>query len=349
MNYIQYNQYNQNYPYPFQPPQNPYHSVRQIERRKLRKLSSGLGFFALTYLICFTLIQIFLSIIDFRSHYGFFSGSTITYVVEILISIAAGFIPGLFYFIISRRKISESIRVKRVEAKLLIPIVFVGLGGAMIANVATDIFLNNIGIFGLENTVNFTEDAYTLPDIILSIIATAVVPALIEEFTFRGIIMGGLRKFGDAFAILVSSIVFGAFHGNMTQAVFAFFFFFLFAFFDCKTNSIIPSIIIHFSNNLYAVLMDLMQNTDAISDEGFYILYYGLTAVVTVIAILSFVYLIRRDNDFFGISDLDKTEEVNANVLSFKEKVYNFFFTPGMIILSVCMISEIITSIGLKQ
>lgn len=322
--------------------------MKQIERRKLKKLSNGLGFFALAYLICFTFIQILLSIIDIRSEYGFFSGSTITYFVEIIISVAAGFIPGLFYYLFSRRSIADSIRVKKVSAGILIPIIFMGLGGAMVANSATDIFLNNIGLFGIENTVNFTEDAYTLPDVILSIIATAVVPALIEEFTFRGILMGGLRKFGDAFAILVSAVVFGAFHGNMTQAVFAFILGLVFAFIDCKTNSLIPSIIIHFANNLYAVLMDLMQNTGAISDEVFYALYYGLTAVIAFIGILSFIYIIRRDKDFFKMSDRDKTEEPDANVLSFKEKVYNFFFTPGVIILMVCIISEIISSIGFK-
>lgn len=42
-----------------------------------------------------------------------------------------------------------------------------------------------------------------------------------EEIIFRGFLLKGLQKYGNIFAITVSSIVFGAFHGNLIQSVFA--------------------------------------------------------------------------------------------------------------------------------
>ena len=43
-----------------------------------------------------------------------------------------------------------------------------------------------------ENTVSY---------IIVSVLTTALLPALLEEFAFRGVILGSLRRFGDGFAV----------------------------------------------------------------------------------------------------------------------------------------------------
>ena len=41
------------------------------------------------------------------------------------------------------------------------------------------------------------------------IMAFSAVPAFAEEFAFRGIVMGVLKKYGRAFALICSSIMFG--------------------------------------------------------------------------------------------------------------------------------------------
>ena len=44
----------------------------------------------------------------------------------------------------------------------------------------------------------------------------------IEEFAMRGVVMQSLRKYGDWFAIIMSSLVLALVHGNMVQIPFAF-------------------------------------------------------------------------------------------------------------------------------
>ena len=76
---------------------------------------------------------------------------------------------------------------------------------------------------------------------------TAIVPAVFEEFAFRGVVLNKLRKFGDSYAIIMSAVLFGLMHGNLSQIPFAFILGLVIGFIAVKTNSIIPGILIHFS------------------------------------------------------------------------------------------------------
>ncbi len=45
---------------------------------------------------------------------------------------------------------------------------------------------------------------------------------IVEEIIFRGLVMRGLERYGKQLAIVVSAIIFGAYHGNLVQGIFAF-------------------------------------------------------------------------------------------------------------------------------
>ena len=65
---------------------------------------------------------------------------------------------------------------------------------------------------GLDRFVELKDRLAALP-LPLVILCLAVVPAVCEEFAFRGFVLTGLKaKFGPARAVLVSGLVFGAFH-----------------------------------------------------------------------------------------------------------------------------------------
>ena len=158
--------------------------------------------------------------------------------------------------------------------------------------------------------------------------------------------MGTLRKFGDTFAIITSAIVFGAMHGNIAQIPFAFILGLVFAYVDCKTNSIIPSIIIHFINNFYAVMLDILQSTEMFSDRIFMMIYFILIAVFCIIGLISFFYLIKKDKNFFRIADktIQNSESETTILLTLKEKMKAFFINPGVIfVLSVFIIETVIS------
>ena len=91
--------------------------------------------------------------------------------------------------------------------------------------------------------------------LIVDLISTAVVPAVFEEFFFRGVFYGGFKKTaGIRSAIIWSSILFGIFHMNIQQALYAIFFGFVLAFLREITGSMWPGMIFHFVNNALSVI-----------------------------------------------------------------------------------------------
>lgn len=86
---------------------------------------------------------------------------------------------------------------------------------------------------------------------------TAVLPALIEEFAMRGVVMQSLRKYGDWFAIIMSSLVFALLHGNMVQIPFAFIAGIAIGYAVTVTGSMWTGVLIHFLNNLASIIMQI--------------------------------------------------------------------------------------------
>ena len=163
-------------------------------------------------------------------------------------------------------------------------------------------------------------------------IAIAIVPAFAEEFVFRGIVLGSLKKYGTAFAVVVSSIMFSAMHSNTTQIVFVFFLGTIFGVVDVITDSIVPSLVLHFLNNFFATLMDLLTKSNVFDETTTYTLYYIVTFLFCIGGVFSFLYLYKAKRDIFRITNKDKPEYRYAEKLTLKDKYNAFFINAGMMI-----------------
>ena len=143
------------------------------------------------------------------------------------------------------------------QTALLIP---AGLGLCFLGNVLSTYLVSFAGSFG----ISFRSYEYMLQQqaqapgtaglMALTVVHTAILPALLEELAFRGFLMQPLRKYGDWFAIISSALIFGLVHGNMTQAPFAFFAGVALGYINVISGSMWMNILLHFLNNLISVL-----------------------------------------------------------------------------------------------
>lgn len=328
---------------------------KEYQKSQINKKSNGLGFYILFYFLSMNIIVIgvMFALAIFRPDLleTFDFNSTPMYLMQILASVFAAFIPALFYFMISNSSISETIQVKFVKPGILIPIVLFAMAVCMLANVAAELVSENFAIFGLENTLNMENSATSLFNNILYVISTAIVPAFAEEFAFRGVVLGSLRKYGDSLAIIASAVMFGAMHGNIIQIPFAFILGLLFGFVTCKTNSIVPAICIHFINNFYSVIFDIFQTNKVFSEDVFYIVYLSVVLFFCISGCLSLIYMMKKDKNFFKISDKSSdNSSINmyaSDVLTLKEKVKQFFLNAGVILCLNIFAVETVMFLGL--
>ena len=92
-------------------------------------------------------------------------------------------------------------------------------------------------------------------DYVLEFFALCVMAPLAEEFVFRGVMAGGLARYGKAFAMAASAFLFGVGHGEPANMVYAFVFGLLLAYVFLETGDIRLPMLLHAANNavVYAV------------------------------------------------------------------------------------------------
>ena len=154
-------------------------------------------------------------------------------------------------------------------------------------------------------------------------------PALLEEFALRGVIMQPMRKYGTAFAIICSSVIFGVMHGNLIQAPFAFIVGLGVAFFAIKCDSLWIAVIIHMLNNGYSVIMSFLDNH--IKQKTLDTVNYAVIGVIALLAIICAIILLVSDKDFLRKENGNIAGE-DAKILSAGQKAFAFFINVPMLV-----------------
>lgn len=109
-----------------------------------------------------------------------------------------------------------------------------------------------------ENVTSIVVDSGA--DLALTTVFVALIPAVAEEYLFRGCIARGLSKNGYFFAITVSSALFALMHGNPLQLVHQFILGVACAVLYFSTRSLWPSILLHFLNNETALVLGYLES-----------------------------------------------------------------------------------------
>lgn len=118
----------------------------------------------------------------------------------------------------------------------------------------------------------------------LSIFSLALVPAVCEELIFRGLIFKGLKRYGKAFSIILSAVMFAIFHMSYQQLLYPFLMGLFLAVIMYYENNIIYTIIFHFTNNFFSLTISYF-NTNLVLNHWLYI----LLAIVLLVAFLAIV------------------------------------------------------------
>ena len=114
--------------------------------------------------------------------------------------------------------------------------------------------------FSLYNTF-ISKDDGTTPSRLYLVLAYAVLPALCEEFVYRGILCHEYEKGGVTRAVLISSLFFSLLHFNLQNFPVYFFAGVILALTLYATRSVFGAIIAHFLYNLFGLFGQPYINT----------------------------------------------------------------------------------------
>lgn len=287
----------------------------------LRRLSMTaglcvLGFIGLQFAVFFAL-QLFGLADDFANNILFQNAFGSVY--SVLCVFLPFFIVALF---MDKKKRGETLLFgKPYSASLMLLALPVGFMLCMVGNYATNALIGLMDSVGVKLTSPEMAVPETALGMILFVVQIAFVPALIEEFALRGVIMQPLRKYGDRFAIVMSALVFALMHGNMVQAPFAFIAGIAIGYFVIATGSIWTGVLIHFANNIYSSLFSIAaNNTDMNIDTP-----YAVIMTVAFVLGLACCVLFALDRNRYKL----RKPEIPVGV---GKRLLNYVFTVPMIL-----------------
>lgn len=204
------------------------------------------------------------------------------------------FLPAFLLYLLAdpsgKNKIAMDIYGKPKSIKLFVLGISAGFALCIIGNISTTFFSNILTGFGV--TFYSGSEGMKIPtdwvSVLLFVINTAIMPALFEEFAFRGVIMQPLRKYGDWFAIIASSACFAIVHANMVQIPFAFIAGISLGYFCIRTKSIWTSVIIHFLNNFLSVAFSVYFEKNPDASSFTYVIVMMTILIIGVMAMVIF-------------------------------------------------------------
>lgn len=170
-----------------------------------------------------------------------------------------------------------------MNAGAFFTILCIFLSGQMVFQLGStglELLLNSFGYSIVEGM----ESLQTDPDNFSMFLYAGILAPITEEILFRGLIQRSMLPFGKKFAILVSSITFGLFHGNLIQTPYAFAVGLVLGYVAAEYN-VVWAMVLHMINNL--VLGDMLYRLlGSLPDETVNLIIWGIILAFTVAAII---------------------------------------------------------------
>lgn len=130
----------------------------------------------------------------------------------------------------------------------------------------------------------------------------AVIPAVCEEFLFRGFVQKSFElKFNTYTSIFITSLFFGLYHFNPYGLVALIALGFYFGYAVYKSNSIVVSMVLHFLNNFLTVVAFLIFGSEElissnVKQQGSFLSNLGLF-ILFLIVFSSFIFYLNKNYD----------------------------------------------------
>lgn len=157
-------------------------------------------------------------------------------------------------------------------------------------------FIRLVALIGYDTSVATSIMPSTPGELVATLILVALLPAIAEEYVFRGCVVRAFARKGYVFAVFMSALLFAIMHGSPLQLVHQFLIGVVCAVLFFATRSLWPPIILHFLNNAIALVLGYMQNRGsafAVAEVWQYVVMCVVGAAATIGLLIAVIYLCK--------------------------------------------------------
>ena len=157
-------------------------------------------------------------------------------------------------------------------------------------------FVRLVALIGYDISAATSIMPSTPGELAATLILVALLPAIAEEYVFRGCVARAFARKGYVFAVFMSALLFAIMHGSPLQLVHQFLIGVVCAVLFFATRSLWPPIILHFLNNAIALVLGYMQNRGsafAVAEVWQYVVMCVVGAAATIGLLIAVIYLCK--------------------------------------------------------
>lgn len=307
---------------------NPYaEPAWKTERRRIKIAANGIGLASIGYIVLSALVTVGLLALAAAATgitgIPYLSNEAVSWAINIIVYVLSLAVPFGIYMLCIKMPLKVALPFRKCPTDLTFGGIAVGLGMGIVASYATSYLETALGIFGIGITMPDVGIPVTAVGKILYALNMTLIAAFTEEMVFRGVVMQSLRRFGDMFALITSSLIFGIFHLNLIQMPYAFLLGLCIGYFVLRTGSLWPGVLIHFANNAIATVLTMIE--PYMTENAYLILNMAYSLFAVVLGLLALLVLVLRHRDMFKFAQ-------SGCVLSPGKRTRYFLTAPAIII-----------------
>ncbi|MBS5725650.1 MAG: CPBP family intramembrane metalloprotease, partial [Clostridiales bacterium] len=230
------------------------------------------------------------------------SQNTNVYLTIMVLELIILGIPAVFFCILRGGGYSKELRIRMMQTRHITITVWAFLfmtSGSIVLSFIMyyffpDAFVASAMAGGLTTE---TSRLYLL-------ITFALLPALLEEFIFRGILSAEYSSYGASVAVIMSSLCFGLLHFSFVRLPIYFFMGVILSLTAGATRSLMPSILIHAANNAFVLFFETYLYRIAGKHSGGLILLAFLIGVATLV--FAILFFSRAEKLYYGYGVMNR-------------------------------------------
>ena len=157
-------------------------------------------------------------------------------------------------------------------------------------------FVRLVALIGYDTSAATSIMPSTPGELAATLILVALLPAIAEEYVFRGCVARAFARKGYVFAVFMSALLFAIMHGSPLQLVHQFLIGVVCAVLFFATRSLWPPIILHFLNNAIALVLGYVQNRGsafAVTEAWQYVVMCVVGVAATIGLLIAEIYLCK--------------------------------------------------------
>ena len=235
----------------------------------------------------------------------------------------------IFYFSFLKKPFAQSARGQKCPWKYFLIAFLLQVGLLSLAEVNTA-FLQFLERFGYQDAGIYLPnmDGGALVGVLFVV---AVLPSVFEELLFRGMVLNGLKQFGETSAVLLCGALFALYHQNPAQTIYQFCCGAAFALVAIRAGSVLPTIVSHLVNNAVIVVLTKLGIN---SFDG------GMYAAIVIISIVclfgSLAYLLFFDKK-------EPQEKPDQELIKAETKNFWLYAGVGVLLCGLSWLATLLT------